>query len=191
MKKQVLSFDLDDTLFDAVKNFIPFTNKTYGTQFVFNKVRNSDVLNSRIPIKKEIARWKKFFESKDGMSEKPEPEVRNAINKLSKRYSLIIVSARDLELQGSAKKWVGIHFPRMFSKIVFIKRRTGKLSKADVCIKNKSILHIDDNPKHIIDCVNKKVSCILVNRPWNKNRSFSVKRINNVNYADIIKELII
>jgi len=185
MKKQVLAFDLDDTLFDAVENFIPFTNKKYKTHFVFDKIRNSDVLNERVPINEEIYRWKEFFESKFGLAIKPEPRIKEAISRLHKKYSLIIISARDLPLQKSARKWVRINFPKTFSKIYFIKTKAGKLSKAEICIKNKAILHVDDNPKHIKDCLKKGVPCILVNRPWNKNKNLPVKRMNNVNYSDI------
>lgn len=189
MKKPVISCDLDDTLFDAVEKFIPFTNKKYKTHFIFDKVRNSDVLNEKIPLNEEVSRWKQFFESKQGMSVKPEQKVRKAIEKLSKDYKLIVVSARDLVLQSSAEMWVNNNFPKMFSKIIFIKRKSKTLSKADVCIKNAVVLHVDDNPRHIVDCLNKKVPCILVNRPWNKDVNLPVRRINNINYKDIIRYL--
>ncbi len=179
--KKTISFDLDDTLIDAVEAFVPWSNKKYGTKYKFNEIDDGDVQGST------LKQWIDFFDSVAGMKIKPKKEVKDAINRLSKEYRLIVVSARDPGMHTAAKRWIVKNFPGNFKKILFIKGRNWKKSKADICINEGAIMHFDDNPRHISDCLSKEVNATIVNRPWNLKFKTSAPRINNINYRDIIK----
>lgn len=185
LKKQTISFDLDDTLFDVVKLFIDYSNKNWKTSLDFKSLNDSDRIFQGLTDEQENALWLKFLENKKTMAIKPRPQVKAAIDALAKKYRLITISARDPILQPSGRAWIKKHFPGKFDKVIFKKTNSTNKKKSEICLKEKAILHIDDNVKHIHDCLKHGVPAILINRPWNKKVKVNTKRIDNVSLKEI------
>ncbi|HVY01179.1 MAG TPA: hypothetical protein VHA12_00230 [Candidatus Nanoarchaeia archaeon] len=183
--KKTISFDLDDTLFDVVELFIKYSNKNWKTNLDFKNLQDSDRIFQGLTDEQENALWVKFLENKETMEIKPKPAVKAAVDALSKKYRLITISARDPILQPSGRAWIKKHFPGKFDKIIFKKSKSGNKKKSKICKKEKAILHIDDNVKHIHDCLKHEIPSILINRPWNKKVKVNTKRINEVSLKEI------
>ena len=71
MKKQTISFDLDDTLFDAIKLMVEYSNKHWGTNFRFNKLEDSDRIFPDLTADEENRLWLRFLNSPYAMNSKP------------------------------------------------------------------------------------------------------------------------
>lgn len=190
MKRQTISFDLDDTLFDVIELFIKYSNSHWGTSMDFDSIRDSDRVFKGLTDDEENSLWLKFLEDPVTMRIAPKPRVKQAIDTLAKKYRLITISARDPILQHAGKVWIDRHFKGKFDKVLFKKSKSGgNVKKSYLCLKEKAILHVDDNVKHIKDCQENGIKTILVNRPWNNGVKVNVKRIDEVSASEILESL--
>ena len=186
MQRKTISFDLDDTLFDVTRLFIQYANKNWGTNLSFSKVTDSDRVFPGLTDEEETNLWLKFLEDPQTLKLSPSPQTKKTIDSLSKKYRLITISARDPVLQASGKIWLDKYFKGKFDKVIFKKGKNGSnVKKSYLCLKEKAVIHIDDNIKHIKDCQEHGIAAILINKPWNAKSNVRVKRISHLSAREI------
>lgn len=90
---------------------------------------------------------------------------------------IYIITARDenspIKKQGTIE-WMQQHFPMISSEnILFSNHLTGaEVTKSSLCKMHGITLLVDDNIHNAMDVVGQGISCILLEKPWNKNDTF-------------------
>ncbi len=88
---------------------------------------------------------------------------REALDKLSKDYDLIVVTGRSSDWEEATHDWLQDYFPGLFAKIIFgdgFEALQAK-SKGQLCLENNASYLIDDNVEHALSAKEKGVEIIL------------------------------
>ncbi len=200
MIKKRIGIDFDDVLFSCNEMLLPFHNNRYGTNHVKDNVGTYYLHDLWKCTREEAyARVIEFYNSKEHDSMKPIEGAVDAINQLSKRYELFIITARPPEAEEVTKKLLK-HFQTdknkswnmIFKKLHFTGTVDGKnhiITKAEVC-KNENIdIFIDDHINNVINVSLTGIPSILLDQPWNKDEVLpnNVKRLYS--WEEIVMEI--
>lgn len=92
--------------------------------------------------------------------------ARDALDELRTMYDLVVVTARDLQLQEVTEHWITRHFPSHFQEIIFVAERTGSVkgSKARICRDIGAAYLVDDHPGHLHGAHQEGIQGILFGR---------------------------
>jgi uncharacterized HAD superfamily protein len=112
--------------------------------------------------------WRNFFSSGEYLKYRISKKELGALKKLSKRYRLIIITARDYNLQKFLKKWIRLNAPGIFSKVIFTELDKRSLIKWSIIKDQNVILHVDDHIKHVKACVDNDIPVVIFDQPWNR-----------------------
>jgi uncharacterized HAD superfamily protein len=117
-----------------------------------------------------IKRVQSYFKTEAFRCEQPFAEAIAVIQKLSQRYVMVVVTARDEIIEQATRDWLDRHFPSIFKAAYFTAHYslTGQARrKADVLIEAGADYFIDDSLSHILDAAEAGFQCILFgNYPW-------------------------
>jgi uncharacterized HAD superfamily protein len=145
---------------------------------IFCDIDNT-VLDQYAEISKHYNFENKFFDkisfhSRDLMQDKPIDGAQEAICKLSKKFDIIWLSARDKNLRDTTEKWLKKH--HFFIKdIILVAKHENKI---EVLRKNSPRMFIDDlrynydnlNPQLMTNMINQlkinKINYIIFNNNW-------------------------
>ena len=112
------------------------------------------------------------------------------LNDLSKE--LFLITARD-EIMPIKKTgtiaWTNKHFPYISDdRIFFANHMTEQeITKSSFMKAHDITLLIDDNMKNVLDAVENGISCILIERPWNRHDAYEHPLLFRVSsWQDII-----
>jgi len=98
--------------------------------------------------------------------------AQDVTRSLSRKYDLIVVTARDKKLTDTTLTWVEHHFPGIFSDVVLTGNPYASESyerKVDVCQKLGAFVLVDDSINHTTKCVEAGLGGILFgDYPWNQ-----------------------
>lgn len=90
------------------------------------------------------------------------PSAEFAIRELSKRYHVVLVTARNIEWERATKQWLKLHFGDGIDVYYTGHRRADDYkSKGQICKELGAVLMIDDNPGHCQAVMDEGVDAIL------------------------------
>lgn len=189
-QRQIIAIDIDDVLSENAKGFVEFSNHRWGTSL---KVEDYDEHWGKLWQVNHIEterRANEFHESGVLSSYEHIPSARLALEKLKKKYKLIVITSRRLQTKGETVLWIKerysgifaencIHFAGIWDTIDnhSIFRTKGELSKelgADYII--------DDQLKHCLAAAEVGVQALLFgNYSWNQMDKLpqNVQRVKN------------
>lgn len=104
------------------------------------------------------------------------PTVDGAFEVLSKLKKqgkdLHVVTARPRLVADYTRRYIQKHFPDIFTDIHFAEHLTEyHRDKSEVCKEIGATLLVDDSMDYVLDCAQNGIETILLQRPWNKNRT--------------------
>ncbi|KAK3819781.1 MAG: hypothetical protein J3Q66DRAFT_335504 [Benniella sp.] len=180
--RKVIAVDLDEVLARTSLAIADFHNDTYGTSLTMDDFISYDFTKVWGGTREEsIAKWRLFFDSP--YFHKVEP-VEGSLETLkllkSRRYSLVIVTARQQFVADLTKKFVDRHFPGIFESIYFANHFLTEEEKLSFVSKPKSVicrdvhaqLLIDDSLENALEVAKAGIPVLLFdlhgNYKWNK-----------------------
>jgi 5'(3')-deoxyribonucleotidase len=93
------------------------------------------------------------------------------LTKLSRKYDLIVITARDLSWEPATRAWIAVHFPNIFSDIYFAGRKDSKKTKGEICAELGASWLIDDNIDHAHTALEQGITVVLFgDYGWHKQR---------------------
>ncbi|KAG0241337.1 hypothetical protein B0O80DRAFT_434960 [Mortierella sp. GBAus27b] len=151
--RKVIAVDLDEVLAKTLVAVAEFHNDTYGTSLVMDDFISYDCSKVWGGTREEsIAKWRLFFDSP--YFHKVEP-VEGSLETLkllkSRRYSLVIVTARQQFVADLTKKFVDRHYPGIFESIYFANHFLTEEEKRTFVSKPKSVICRDVHAQLLID----------------------------------------
>lgn len=185
MSKEVLALDVDEVLFPMLHHFIADYNGRYGTDHKlehFDSYEFERVLNISVP--ETVERVFAFIGSNHSHID-PIEGTQDAIDRLSRKYDLEVITARDQIFDSSTTAWIEEKVSKVFKNINFVGYAPIKekpITKAEVCLDIGAIAMIDDSLPYLKQCVEVGVDGILFgDYPWNQveNLPAGITRLEN------------
>jgi uncharacterized HAD superfamily protein len=141
--------------------------------------------------KEAIQRVHNFFDTEEFKNAKPFGNAQDALLKLSHRYKLVIVTARDTIIEQVTREWLDRHFQELVSSIHFTAQYNLDglaRSKAEVIKAIGATYLIDDAPDHISEAAKAGVHCVLFGvYPWNKNVQVSADVVRCADWQAVLE----
>jgi len=171
-----IGVDLDDVLADTMGPLIRFHNDTYGT-----KLQREHFLSPRWwevwggTRDQSVNKFFEFTETLHFKDLQPLEEAIEAIDELSKKHELIVITSRQTEFITETKRWIKAHFPGKFRDIFVTNHahwaKTGtSMTKLEVCQKENVDVLIEDNLEYAVECAIENTKVLLLDAPWNQGK---------------------
>jgi uncharacterized HAD superfamily protein len=186
-----IGIDIDEVIVEFLEGYIQHYNSKNSSSFAlkdFHSYQFWEVL----PISKEeaIRIAEEFFESElfDNIS-----FVKNAkenLKGLIKKNNIFFITARPTSWRNKTQKFFENHLPNEKYELIFSSDfHSGSGSKkSDVCLSFEIPIIIEDNKHYALDCAEKGIKVLLLDKPWNKG--ITHKNIIRVfSWGEIISEL--
>ena len=173
MKKPIIAVDIDDTLFPHFGDLISWYNANFGTSLTEYDNHPTDPENwGTDDVTVAIKRVQQFFRTEEFKNAKPFDNVQRVLSRLSERYELIVITARDDMIEQTTHKWLRSHFKDVFHEVHFTNNFSlhgKKRAKADI-MKGLGVAYlIDDSLEHCSAAAQGGVEAILFgNYDWNQ-----------------------
>ena len=171
MKRKIVAVDVDDVLVPHFQDLVDWYNQTYGTKLTLaHNGRGDPKPWGAETVEEAIKRVGGFFDSNLFKDAKPFKEAVAAVNKLSKRFDLVVITARDTPIEAMTRDWLDKHFKDYFREAHFTARYNldkKSSSKASVCASISASYLIDDTPNNLIESLEVGVKGLLFgDYPW-------------------------
>lgn len=193
-KKPVIAVDVDDVLAienDAVRMF---ANKQYGhTHTAEDYLVPGEYWSyweavQGVDKEEGYRRYQEYLDSGAKAELQVMEGALSVLQRLKKRYRLIIVTSREAHLVDITKEWLTKHFPEVFDDVAFVAVWTGtvKGSKATVCKEIGAEYLIDDNIGHLELAAAAGIKGILFgDYGWSKNKTLPPDCVRLRNWSEV------
>ncbi|HSH18138.1 MAG TPA: hypothetical protein VK978_02035 [Candidatus Saccharimonadales bacterium] len=171
MTKQIIAFDIDDVLADSTEYWRVQINRRAGLQLEPEHWRVSGEYSgyyTRIWEEHGISHVFSVDEidaqmETDQSGLRAMPEALEVLSKLSKHYTLAVVTARNSSQEQETRRWLSTVYPTIFDTVIFANGSRGLAvkNKGDICREIGASWLIDDNPGHCKDALDKGVQAVL------------------------------
>ncbi|MBS0351011.1 MAG: hypothetical protein JSR33_07490 [Proteobacteria bacterium] len=173
MAKAVIAVDVDEVLSPFVSGLAPWHNAKYGTHlqfedfhsYQFNKVWGGE-------LDEAISKCAFYFENREPVA--PLKDAVAVLQKLQKKYQLIVVTSRMRQHQSQTEAWVNQYFPNIFKAVLLCnhwnKDGHPAIKKSTACLNYGASYLIDDLPHYVEDAVSEGIAGLLFgDYPWNRS----------------------
>lgn len=189
MAKQMIAVDIDDVLADHVAAFAVFSNTKYGTDI--GKHNYDDHWSNIWAVEKaEIERRALEFHTPESIMEyELIEEAQAALDQLSQRFNLAIVSARPEHVLDATRLWLGKHFGEIFKEVHFVPYwdKINPRSKAEICKEIGASYLIDDIVKHCNLAAESGVQALLFgDYSWNQGDDIHPDVLRVKNWQEVL-----
>ncbi len=179
----IIAVDLDDVLADSLTSFIEFYNKYYDkslkykdfTAYTLNEIKG-------ISREEENKILEHFDESEYFDNIKPIKGAVEAVEELSKKHEIIIITSRTRDKEEKTKNWVR-RFLKGIKRIYFIRQNYHEKpkTKVEICKEINANLLIEDNLTYAENCAKNGIKVLLFDYPWNQAENLPplIKRVKS------------
>ncbi len=173
MSKEVIAVDVDEVLFPFAEEFIRSHNPKHGTRLELEHFTSYDFDGPLgLSVRETIERVFDFIDETEHMCIIPIQDAKESVSKLSERFELVVVTARDPRFERVTKEWLEEHFPGCFNGIEMVGYAPimeKPVTKAEVCAKIGAIALVDDSLPHLKQIAEHGLRGVLFgNYPWNQ-----------------------
>lgn len=194
-RKDDLGVDFDDMVFDFNEEFRKYHNKYYGTSYEFSHIWTYDMAKFlQLEEEEKNRRVVEFYNSAEHAAGEPVEGALEALEILSKKYVLHIVSARPEHMREFTEAWLGTRDARRFFENVHLTNAyltpdgTIARSKVEVCREIHAAAHLEDALHHAKAVSAAGIPVYLLDKPWNQSKPIpGVTRVRDWN--EIVKAL--
>lgn len=192
--KKIIAVDIDDVLANTSERLDSYYNQRFGTNIKLQDHQTYSLNNIwNCTAQEAIKIANDFFKSDYGTSIIPFPGSQYAIDELSKKYDLIVITSRMLDFEKLTIDWVNQYFSNRFKEIVITNKmainKMPSREKYEICLEKNIDMMIEDNLHYAMQNANHKITTYLMDRPWNQNGQLPslIKRVYSWN--EIIEDL--
>lgn len=173
MSRQIIAIDVDEVLFPMLEGFTEWHNQLHSTTYtpaMFKTYKFSDTI--QVAEAEAISRVRTFL-SNGHAGVQPIYNAQDVIGRLSKEYTLVIVTARFPDLRGVTEEYIHSYFGPYISDIYmagYPGDSYGVRPKVEICSEINAVALIDDSLRHISDCAGAGMQGVLFgDYSWNKH----------------------
>ena len=169
--KKKLGIDFDDVLIDFITHLMYFHNETYGTSFTKDHVTTWDLHDVwNISEEEAIKRTHEFVISSQHLNIIPTNGAVETLKRLSEKFELIIITARDGSQSDSANQLIEKYFGTIFSSVHFLyENGVKKSTKGELCKDLNIDFFVDDSISNVKNTHEAGITTFLFDTPWNKD----------------------
>ncbi len=185
-----IGIDLDDVIVDFTREFLKFYNQKFKKNILYKDWKVFDLWELE-PISKEesIKLINEFYKSEFFDEIDLIDGAKEAICGLMEKHEVSVITARPLRWGEKTRSFFEKQFPK--EKVNLHHSRSPddfKIDKAGICKNLKIELIIDDRENHALDCAEKGVKVLLLDKPWNQGvKHENIIRVKNWN--EILEKL--
>jgi uncharacterized HAD superfamily protein len=180
MQRPIIAVDIDDVLSANAEGFINFSNETWGHNLTKDDYVEDWRQIWKIPLDEAMRRSDQFHASGVVSRYAHIEEAIPVLQRLKRRYELIVVTSRQRNLKEQTVAWLDRYFPDIFQSIHYagiwddaeehnVQERV-KHTKARICRELGADYLIDDQIKHCVEAAKAGIRSILFgDYSWNKD----------------------
>ena len=171
--KYEIGVDLDDVLGDFTGSLLKYHNHTYGTNAKREDVKTYDAAGALgISQKLNRERIDEFYQT-TALEDMPLIDgAKEALTQLkAEGDELYIITARPRPLEERTKCYFDSKLPGIFKDVYSSSNHissVNNINKGEVCVKKGLQAFVEDGLHYSIQCAERGVIAILLNRPWNQ-----------------------
>lgn len=169
MTKPIIAVDFDDTLVFNAQIVVGAYNREHHADVTLNDVYVAEKYGNPEHgwhhSREEAREWiRVFLHGEEAQSNPPLPGTKEVLERLKKRYELVIVTGRQPSWRAATEPWLERFVPGIFAAVHY----AGNTPKGEICEKIGAEIMIDDSPYYLATCVQHEVRSILFgDYPWN------------------------
>lgn len=198
MKKPIVAVDIDDVLADNAGGLVAWSNARWGLDLT------ADHYDERWGVMWQTAhdaaeterRALEFHHSGVVGGYRHFEEAVPVLQRLARRFTLVIVTSRRSMLKPETHVWLDRHFPHVFSAVhfagIYDSGSAGRHSatKTELCRKIGAKYLIDDQPKHCFDAARSGITALLFgDYAWNRDEQLPDGVVRVRDWAEVEKVL--
>ncbi len=185
-----IGIDLDDVIVKYIETFIEFYYKKTGKRISYDDWKTYYFWDFLPMTKKEGVKLldefynEGFFEVLDLIE-----NAKESVLKLVKSHEIVFITSRPNRWKEKTKKCVENYFEKPKFEIIHVRDENDKkLKKGNFCKDLQINLIIEDYGENALDCAEKGIKVLLLNKPWNKKIEHdNIIRVND--WKDILKKI--
>ncbi|MBD3304492.1 hypothetical protein GF343_05070 [Candidatus Woesearchaeota archaeon] len=183
-KRLRIAVDCDEPLADCNTCLQAWHNRTYETNLTVD-----DIFSFKLWLVWECSKEEsdrrvyEFYESEDFRNMQPTPGAAEGVAAIAEDNDPFVLTSRVGVAVPHTKPFTDRYYPGRFDKVVFSKNYAlagNGRSKADICVKEKADILIDDCLHYALDCQKKDIPVILFDRPWNRKRAMKEEGLHKL-----------
>jgi uncharacterized HAD superfamily protein len=170
-KKPIIAVDIDDVLVDHYEALVTFHNETYGTSLTIHDYISDHWHEVWGTTPEETELRAQAFAALGVKDRVIKQGVAEALVQLSRKYDLVIVTARRKVNVDQTLEWIDERFPHVFKEVRFVPiwDEDSTLTKAEICREVGATYLIDDSLKHCRLAAEAGITAILFgDYGWNQ-----------------------
>jgi 5'(3')-deoxyribonucleotidase len=176
-KKQTIAVDVDDVLSASAEGFTTFSNQRWGHQLIPDDYQEEWAEVWNVTLEEAMRRSDEFHLSGVIKDYKQVEGAFTVLKKLSKKYKLLIVTARKKDIKELTDQWLDMYFPGIFTEVRYAgiwdtdHATSHQLvqTKAEICRDLGADYLIDDQLKHCIGAAGAGITSLLFGTyRWNQ-----------------------
>ncbi len=176
MSLKTIAVDVDDVLSVSVPAFLAYSNEKWGTHLTIDDFVEDWATMWSIDHAVVLERSAEMDRVKLFRNHQHFEDAFPILEKLAKKYKLVVATARRKNLADDTLEWIEQYFPGIFTEVHHAgiwddieKRPTAHLkTKADLVKQIGADYLIDDQPKHCIAAAEAGIQTVLFgDYPWN------------------------
>ncbi len=147
--RQTIGVDIDDVIAAHIPAFIAYSNKHFGTNLTDDQYNNNWPELWKLDYDVMLKRAGEFHKETISNYERI-ADADVVLKKLSKKYKLVIITARHQYSIEATHEWIAKHYKGIFDETHFVPiwEPGNTITKADICRQIGADYLIDDLPHH-------------------------------------------
>jgi hypothetical protein len=184
--KMKIGVDIDEIVVEFVRGYLDLYNKKYNKNIKFEDIFTYSLWKP-LGISREeafeLADEYFFSESFDNIG--LVQGVEEGIKKLNVTYELVFITSRPDSIKEKTEIFFKRIFPDLNLDIVYSSNsysETNGKTKSEICKSQGVNVLIEDDINYALDCADKGIKVILLDKPWNQGVEHeNIIRVNNWN----------
>ncbi len=170
-RKPIIAIDVDDVLSESLDALRREVNKRVGTEFELHDYHieadyhgYAQEVWQRLGLDNRISMDELNADKTETRSNmEPHNDAKTVLQELAKDYRLVVITARDPNVEVVTRMWLDRHFTGLFNSVAFTGARDDPncKEKGDMCVEIGAKWLIDDSVEHCISAQAKGVQPIL------------------------------
>ncbi len=191
--RKKIAVDIDEVLFPMVSDLIEYVDREHKVKLTHEEFVKYDI--------RDI--WKggpiKASEIFEGYKKQAKPEVvpvkgaKEALDKLSEKYEVIVMTSRDVQVEAKTKEWIYRHFPDLFKEVHLLGNKVESSvyrPKAEACKELGVFCLIDDSLANVIETHAIGIKTILFgDYPWNQTNKLPAGVLRVKGWQEVLEYL--
>ena len=174
--------------------FLNYHNQKHGTNLSIDDLKSYYVEEVTCETQEQmLAKIEAYLSTVHYTEGKPIEGSVEAIERLSRKYELVVVTSRDSFYRGSTEKFIEEHYPGLFSGLQYthqVETPDIMVSKSEICKEISAVAIIDDHLKNITECAEHGIEGILFgNYAWNQTKQLPAGVTRLLNWQEVAVHL--